>query len=167
MPRIYVLNNSQSILYSFALATSCSPTHSTQSLTFSHPTTPVQMTGPLPSPTTSERTHKLKAYLHRLHLPHRSPSTSTATTSAPTSQSRTRTPSPMIPRPKGDDSILASRNKLKLTGDAKLGSHSACWGLTPDGQMHEPQYVDASELCGAVDFQDEPEKRKVADKTGL
>jgi hypothetical protein len=121
-----------------------------------------------PSPNTSERTHKLKTYLNKLQLPLaiRSRSTTSAcSSSASTSPSptppSTRNPSPATAtRPKGDDSILPKRIKLKLTGDAKPGSHSACWGLTPDGQKHEPKYVDASEISGAVDFQDEPEKRQ-------
>ena len=91
-----------------------------------------------PSPTASERTHKLKTYLNKLQLP------------LPTKHTH---PFPRnTTRPKGDDSILEKRIKLKLTGDAKPGSHSACWGLTPDGQTHEAKYVDVSEISGAVDF---------------
>ena len=117
------------------------------------------------SPASSERSHTLKAYLHKLHLPLPLRTASTTSTSSAsvtdTSTTTTSTPYPApLTRPKGDDSILEQRVKLKLTGDAKPGSHSAYWGLTPDGQKHEPTYVDASEISRVVEFEDGTETKK-------
>jgi hypothetical protein len=117
------------------------------------------------SPASSERSHTLKAYLHKLHLPIPLRTASTTSTSSAsvtdTTTPTTSTPYPTtLTRPKGDDSILEHRTKLKLTGDAKPGSHSAYWGLTPDGQKHEPTYVDASEISRVVEFEDGTETKK-------
>jgi hypothetical protein len=60
-----------------------------------------------------------------------------------------------LERKKGDDSILELRQKMHLTGEAKPGSHSACFGLTQDGSKHEPIYPDPEEVARAQEPKEE------------
>jgi hypothetical protein len=86
---------------------------------------------------------------------HRAAPKEAAKDDAPSSASSSEASSSHLERKKGDDSILEFRQKMRLTGDAKPGSHSACFGLTQDGSKHEPTYPDPEEMFRAQEAKEE------------